>query len=165
VIELTLLFSHVTVGGVTAVPAITDVVARLPQVNLGLTFNVPQLAVLLLPPQLAAADTLYVAAAGLVQVGAFVQVMLVAAALPHLTVGGVMAVPATPVVGIPVQVSWSVEGAALTINVPQLAVLLLPPQLAAADILYVAAAGLAHAGAFVQVMPLVKVLLSHFIVG
>jgi len=46
--------------------------------------------------------------------------------VPHLTVGLVIAVPATPVIGIPMQVSSSAEGAAITVNAPlQLAVL--PP--------------------------------------
>jgi len=86
--EETVVVPHVTVGGVTAVPAITDVAVRAPQVNLGLTFNVPQLAVLLLPPQVAATDTVYVLAVGLAQVGAPVQVRpLVTVLVPHLTVG------------------------------------------------------------------------------
>jgi len=163
---VTLVVPHVTVGAVTAVPAITDVVVRAAQVSLGFTFNVPQVAVLLLPPQVAATDTLYEAAVGLAQVGAFVQVRpLVSVVLPHFTVGCVTAVPATPVVDMPVQVSWSVEGAALITNVPQVAVLLLPPQVAATDTLYVAAVGLAQVGAFVQVRPLVSVVVLHFTVG
>jgi len=48
---------QVTVGAVTAVPAVTDAGDGLPQVNFGLTFTEPQLVVLLLPPQLAATDT------------------------------------------------------------------------------------------------------------
>jgi len=74
-------------------------------------------------------------------------------------------VPAIPVVGIPVQVSWSLEGA-VTVKVPQLAVLLLPPQLAVAVTEYVFAVGLVQlkvVGA--HVMPVVSVVLPHLTVG
>jgi len=72
-----------------------------------LTVNVPQLAVLPLQvPELADTDTLYVPAVGLLQVGAFVQLIPLLTVEPlHCTVGGVIAVPAVPVEGKPVQVS------------------------------------------------------------
>lgn len=115
---------QVTAGAVIAVPVVPDGGTK-PQANTEATVNVPQLAVLMLPPQLAVADTLYVEAEGLNQAGAFAQVILVVISLiPHLTVGCVIAVLVTPVIGIPMQVSSSAEGAGLTVNVPlQLAVL------------------------------------------
>jgi len=159
IVLLIVVLVQVTVGGVIAIPAVPDV-ATLLQESTEAIVNVPQLAVLLLPPQLAVADTLYVEnveAAGLFQFGAFVQVMLVVTVLvPHLTVGGVIAVPATPVVGIPVQVSWSASGAELTVNVPlQVADLPLQfPELADTDMpLYVPITGLFQFGAFVQLRP------------
>jgi hypothetical protein len=116
--------SQVTVGWTIAEPAV-PVVVKLVQANAEATVNLPQLAVLTLPPQAAVADTSYVAAAGLAQLGAFSQLTpAVTVLVPHLTVGCITAVPNTPVAGIPVQVSSSTEGVASTINVPlQLAVL------------------------------------------
>jgi len=77
-------------------------------------------------------------------------------------------VPAIPVVGIPVQVSWSVEGGGLTINVP-LQVAVLPvqsPEFAATDMFeYVFATGVVQFGAFVQVRPLLTTVLLHLTVG
>jgi hypothetical protein len=126
---------QVTAGAVTAVPAVTVAGDGLPQASFGLTVNEPQLAVLLLPPQFAVAETVYVLAVGLFHVGAPAQVMpVVTVVLPHLTVGCVIAVPATPVGAKPVQASWSVDGAAVTVNVPQLTVLF-PPQFAVAETL------------------------------
>jgi hypothetical protein len=115
---------QITAGAVIAVPTV-PAGGTVAQVSTDAIVNVPQLAVLMLPPQLAVADTLYVEAAGLNQVGAFVQLMSVVTVLtPHLTVGCVIAVPVTPVIGIPMQVSSSTEGAGLTVNIPlQMAVL------------------------------------------
>jgi len=149
---------QVTFGAVIAVPTV-PVEGKVAQESTEVTVNVPQLASLvLLPSQRALANTLYVAAAGLLQFGAFAQIMLVVGALmPHLTVGCVIAVPAIPVAGIPVQVSSSAEGAALTVNVPpQVAVLpLQSPELADTDMpLYVPITGLFQFGAFVQLRPL-----------
>jgi len=123
--ELGIVFPlQITVGGFIAVPAVPDV-GTLSQVNTEDTVNVPQFAVLLLSPQLAVADTLYVAAIRLSQFGAFAHAMvLVTVLMPHLTVGGIIAEPVTPVIGIPVQVSSSAEGAAIIVNAPlQLATL------------------------------------------
>lgn len=121
---------------------------------MGAIVNVPQLAVCCFPPQFAVADTLYVEALGLVQLGAFVQLMpLLTVLIPHLTVGCVTATPVTPVTGIPVQVSSSAEGAAPIVNEPpQVAVLPLhSPELADTDILLcVPATGLFQFGAPVQ---------------
>jgi hypothetical protein len=120
----TVLPSQVTVGAVIAMPAVPDD-GTVAQASTEATVNVPQLAVCCLPPQFAVADTLYAEAVGLSQSGAFAHAMpLVIVLIPHLTVGCVMAVPAIPVIGIPVQVSSSADGAAITVNVPlQLAVL------------------------------------------
>ena len=121
---LTVVPLQVTVGAVIAVPAVPDD-GTVAQTSTEATVNVPQLAVCCLPPQFAVADTLYVPAAGLFQLGAPAQLMPLATVLiPHLTVGCVTAVPVAPVIGIPVQVSSSAEGASPTVNVPpQLAVL------------------------------------------
>jgi hypothetical protein len=129
---------------VTLVPAITVAGVGLPQVSLGLTTIVPQLAVVLLPPQLAFAVTLKEPATGLVQAGSPVKVAVTALLLQR-TVGWVIAVPAIPVAAKPVQVSWLVVGV-LTTMLPQETVLL-PPQFAVADTLYVLAVGLFQVGA------------------
>ena len=149
---------QVTAGGVIAVPAVPDGATLLQASTEAVIVNVsPQRAVLVLPPQFAVAVTEYMPASGLFQFGAFVQVIPVVSLLvPHLTVGGVIAVPTAPVVGIPVQVSWSAEGAALTVNVPlHLADLPLQfPELADTNMpLYVPIAGLLQSGAFVQLRP------------
>jgi len=120
------------------------------ELELGITVNVPQLAILLLPPQLAIADTLYTEAAGLLQFGALVQAMPdVTVVTPHLTAGCTIATPETPLAGIPMQESSSAEGAALTVNIPlQSAVLPLhSPEPAATDMpIYVPAAGSSQLG-------------------
>jgi len=59
---------------------------KVQQVNFGVTVNVPQLAVLLLPPQVAATVTVYVPATGVAQFGAPVKVGTTLS-FPHLTVG------------------------------------------------------------------------------
>jgi hypothetical protein len=56
-IFVTVAVPHVTVGAVTAVPAITDAGEGLPQVSFGLTFIVPQLAVFPAQVPLPVADT------------------------------------------------------------------------------------------------------------
>jgi hypothetical protein len=165
---LTVVPLQVTVGAVIAAPAV-PVAGTLEQASTEATVNVPQLAVLVLPPQFAVADTLYVAAAGLAQFGAFVQVMLLVTVLvPHLTVGCVTAVPVTPVIGIPVQVSSSTEGAAPTVNVPlQVAVFpLQSPELADTDMLLcVPTTGLLQFGAPVQLRPLLSAVPLQVTVG
>jgi hypothetical protein len=159
---------QVTAGGVIAIAAIPYCGTSL-QASTEATVNSPQLAVLLLPPQFAVADTLYVLAAGLAQTGAFAQVIPVATVLtPHLTVGCVIAVPANPVAGIPVQVSWSAEGAAPTVNVPlHLADLSLhSPELTNTNMsLYVPIAGLLQFGALTQSKPLLTTVPLQVTVG
>ncbi len=100
--------------------------------------DVPQSAVTFIP--------LYVPCAGLLQLGAFVQVTLVAVfPLLQVKAGGVIAIPDIPLIGTLPQVSV----AELTVNVPQLAVKLLDlPQSAVAPILYVPSAGLLQFGIF-----------------
>jgi len=114
------------------------------------TTNVPQFAILLLPPQLAVAVTAYVFSTGLVQlnvVGA--QIISVTVVVPHLTVGFVRGVPATTGVVIAVHVSSSAGGTGSTINSPvQVAVMpLQTPEVAFAFMLvYVFATGLVQFG-------------------
>ena len=76
--------------------------------------------------------------------------------------------PATPVTGMPVQVSSSTEGASPTVNVPlQVAVLLLQfPAVACTDMsLYVPFAGLLQVGAPIQVRPPLTVVPLQVTVG
>jgi len=159
---------QVTVGAVIAVPAVPDGGTK-PQASTEDIVNLPQLAVLLLPPQLAVASTSYVEAVGSNQVGAFVQVMpLLTMLVPHLTIGCAIAVPATPVIGMPVQVSSSTEGAALTVNVPlQLATLPLQfPKFATTPmLLYVPISGSFQFGAPVQLKPLLTTVPLQVTVG
>ena len=158
---------QVTTGAVIAVPAV-PVVGTLAQVSVyvtgAVTVNVP-LHVAVLPlqsPELADTDTLlYVPASGVVQFGAPVQPRPPLTAMPlQVTTGAVIAVPAMPDEGTVAQ-----ESTEDIVNVPQLAVLLLPPQLAVADTLYVEAVGLLQTGAFVQVIPVATVLIPHLTVG
>ena len=155
---------QVTAGEVIAVPAV-PVEGTAAQVSTEATVNVP-LQVADFPlhsPELADTDTpLYVPAAGLLQVGAPVQVRPLVTAVPlQVTAGDVIAVPNVPVEGTVAQVNTEA-----TVNVPQVAVLLLPPQFAVADTLYVFAAGLLQFGAFTQAnKPLATVAVPHLTVG
>jgi len=77
-------------------------------------------------------------------------------------------VPAAPVVGIPVQVSWSASGAGPTVNVPlQAADLPLQfPEFADTDMpLYVPISGLLQSGALVQLRPLLTAMSLQATVG
>ena len=112
VVDVLLLPLQVTVGGVIAVPSVPEV-GTLAQVSVyvtgAATVNVPlQVAVLPLQfPELADTDTsLYVPAAGLLQVGAPVQLRPLLTAVPlQVTVGGVIGVPTVPDEGTLAQAS------------------------------------------------------------
>jgi len=128
---LTVVPLQVTVGAVIAMPTV-PIEGTVAQVSTEPTINVPlQVADLpLQSPEFVETDILlYVPAVGLSQFGAPVQLRPLLTALPlQVTVGAVIAVPAVPDEGTPSQVSTED-----TVNVPQLAVLRLPPQVAVAS--------------------------------